>query len=232
MTTDVRALVAIPWRHQPSRMVAHEATVARYRELLPGVEIVEVDTGHEPFCLAGCRNRGVRLAEERGADVVVLGDADTLPEREPLLAAIEGAATSGLVHLPYTAYHSLRADGTAQYRRGVPLDRCNHLVVPAATSGVYVTSPETWWACGGQDERFLGWAPEDVAWLICHRTLLGSEPVRHEGRVYALHHQSATKTGPAYEQAVALYQRYMDAAGDETAMRALISERAATLGVD
>ncbi|SET48890.1 hypothetical protein [Nonomuraea wenchangensis] len=231
MTTDLRVLVVIPWRPQPSRVLAHRLTVARYRELLPGVEIVDVDTGHEPFCLAACRNRGVRLAEESGADVVVLGDADTLPEREPLLAAVEGAAVSGRVHLPYTEYRSLRADGTAQYRRGAPLDRCNHLVVPAATSGVYVTSLETWWACGGQDERFLGWAPEDVAWLISHRTLLGAEPVRHEGRVYALHHQSAAKTGPAYEQAVALYQRYMDAAGDGAAIRALISERAASLGV-
>ncbi|MEU6725490.1 hypothetical protein ABZ917_17425 [Nonomuraea wenchangensis] len=231
MTTDLRVLVVIPWRPQPSRVLAYRLTVARYRELLPGVEIVDVDSGHEPFCLAACRNRGVRLAEESGADVVVLGDADTLPEREPLLAAIEGAATSGRVHLPYTEYRSLRADGTAQYRRGVPLDRCNHLVVPAATSGVYVTLPETWWACGGQDERFLGWAPEDVAWLICHRTLLGSEPVRHEGRVYALHHQSAPKTGPVYEQAVALYQRYMDASGNEAAIRTLIWERAETLGV-
>lgn len=231
VTTDLRVLVAIPWRPQPSRMIAHEETVDRYRELLPGVEIVDVDTGHEPFCLAACRNRGVRLAEESGADVVVLGDADTLPEREPLLSAIEGAAASGLVHLPYTSYRSLRGRGTREYRLGKPLRECDHFTVPGACSGVYVTTPATWWAHGGQDERFAGWAPEDMAWLISHRTLLGAEPVRHEGYVYALAHESAAKAGPVYERCVALYQRYMAAAGDAEEVRALIAERPETVSV-
>lgn len=225
MGTELRVLVAVPWRPQPSRVAAHEATVARYRELLPDAEVVDVDTGHEPFCLAGCRNKGVRLAESAGADVVVLGDADTLPEREPLLAAISAAAATGKVHLPYTEYRSLRRDGTAQFNAGVPLVRCAHLAIRAACSGVYVTAPGTWWGCGGQDERFLGWGMEDVAWLVCHRTLLGGDPVRHKGRVYALSHPSAVKQGPQYEANVALYRRYLAAAGNEAEIRALIAER-------
>lgn len=227
MGTDLRVLVAIPWRPQPSRMDAHEATVARYRELLPGAEIVDVDTNHEPFCLAACRNEGVRLAEESGADVVVLGDADTLPEREPLLAAIEGAAASGLVHLPYTSYRSLRSRGTREYRLGKPLRRCDHFTVPGACSGVYVAAPATWRACGGQDERFRGWGMEDVAWLVAHRALLGGEPVRHEGFVYSLTHESARKDGPQYDANVALLGRYIEAAetGGADAVRALIAER-------
>lgn len=222
MATDPRVLVAIPWRPQPGRIQAYEATVARYRDLLPDAEIVDVDTDHEPFCLAACRNKGVRLAEERGATVVVLGDADTLPERGPLLAAIEAATTSGKAHLPYTEYRSLRGDGTARFRAGVPLEDCPHLTVGVACSGVYVATPRAWWAAGGQDERFRGWGPEDMAWLVSHRVLLGSEPVRHEGRVYALSHPSALKKGPAYDASVALYHRYLDAAqqGPE-AVRAL-----------
>jgi hypothetical protein len=225
MTTDLRVLVAIPWRPQPDRVYAHHLTRERYAELLPGVDIVDVDTEHDPFCLAGCRNKGVRLAEDMAADVVVLGDADTLPEREPLLAAIEGAARDGLVHLPYTQYWSLRGDGTAQYRRGVPLERCNHFEVPGACSGVYVASPATWWAHGGQDERFLGWGAEDAAFWSAHVALLGSEPVRHEGRVYSLTHESATKEGPQYTANFALCYRYHQAQSDPEAMRALIGER-------
>jgi hypothetical protein len=223
----MRVLVAIPWRPQPHRVYAHQIVTAHYRRLLPDADLIDVDTPHDPFCLAACRNRAIELAEQGGYDVVILADADTLPERAPLLAAIEGAATSGLVHLPYTEYRSLRADGTDQFRAGTRLEDCNHLTIPYATSGVYVTTPATWWACGGQDERMLGWGMEDVAWLVAHRALLGVEPVRHDGCVYALHHESAVKHGEQYERNVELYQRYVQAgdSGDPAAVRAIVAER-------
>lgn len=222
----MRILVGIPWRSQPHREYAHALTLARYLELLPGAKVVDVDTDHDPFCLAACRNEIVRRAEAGGYDVVVLADADTLSEREPLHAAIEAAASDTRVHLPYDEYRSLRQDGTKQFLTGTPLKDCNHLVVPYATSGVYVTTPATWWAAGGQDEHFRGWSPEDVAWLISHRLLLGAEPARHQGRVYALHHDSPPKTGPVYDAAVTRYQRYLEAgnAGDVDAIRALTAE--------
>lgn len=227
----MRALVAIPWRSRPDRVYAHTVTVSRYRNLLPDAKIVDVDTDHQPFCLAACRNEGVRTAERDGYDVVVLADADTLPERKPLLAAIHGAAHDHLVHLPYTQYRGLGGNGTTQYRAGRPLPACDHLVIPFATSGVYVTTPSTWWACGGQDERFMGWAPEDMAWLISHRALLGADPVRHEGAVYALTHHSPPKDGDAYESAVKLYQRYLEAgdSGNPDAVRALVAENRVSL---
>lgn len=221
----MRVLVAIPWRSQPHRVYAHDLTVQRYRDLLPDAVLRDVDTEHEPFCLAACRNTAVRHAEFNGYDVVVLADADTLPERKPLLEAIDAARTSGLVHLPYTEYRSLRQDGTNQYLAGTPLENCKHLVVPGACSGVYVTTSATWWAHGGQDEMYRGWAPEDAAWLIAHKTLLGAEPVRHEGRVYALHHDSPVKEGEHYEAGYARIYRYMQAEDDPDAIRALLAEK-------
>ncbi len=230
----MRVLVGVPWRSQPHRVYAHDLTVRRYRDLLPDAHVVDVDTDHELFCLAACRNEIVRRAEAGGYDVAVLADADTLPEPVPLTTAINLAALDqrvGItrVHLPYTEYRSLRRDGTDQALDGVPLDRCAHMVVPFATSGVYVTTPTAWWASGGQDERFQGWSPEDMAWLISHRLLLGAEPARHEGRVYALHHESPPKTGPAYDAAVDLYQQYLTAgdAGDVDAIRRLVAQGAA-----
>jgi hypothetical protein len=221
-----RVLVAIPWRPQPDRVYAHDQTRERYREILPDAEIVDVDTDHEPFCLAACRNKGVRLTEEHGADIAVIGDADTLVEPEPLLAAIKGALTSGLVHLPYTKYRSLGATGTGQHRAGKKLEDCDHLAVDGACSGIYVTTPATWWAHGGQDERHLGWGAEDASWWCAHATLLGAEPVRHEGRVYALGHEAQVKEGPQYTANFALCHRYHQAQGDPAAMRALIAEQA------
>lgn len=222
----MRVLVAVPWRAQSHRVYAYNLTVGRYRKLLPDAVITSVDTDHETFCLAACRNRGVQLAEQGGYDVVVLADADTFPEREPLLAAIENAQTSDLVHLPYTEYRSLRRDGTKQHLAGVPLKSCNHLVVSGACSGVYVTTPATWWAHGGQDETFRSWSPEDAAWWIAHKTLLGAEPVRHDGRVYALHHESPVKEGRDFEDGYARIYRYQQADGDPAAIRALLAEQA------
>ena len=219
-----RVLVGIPWRSQPHRVYAHSLVVERYRDVLPGAAIVDVDTAHEPFCLAGCRNEIVRRAEAGGYDIAVIGDADTLVEPGPLLAAIQGAANDTRVHLPYDQYRSLREDGTRQHLAGTPLDQCNHLVVDGACSGVYVTTPATWWAHGGQDESFLGWGFEDAAWRAAHRTLLGCDPVRHPGAVYSLHHQSAAKEGQQYTANAARCYRYLQAEGDVEAMRALVEE--------
>lgn len=220
----MRILVGIPWRSQPHRLYAHDLTVDTYRGFLPDATIVDVDTDHAVFCLAACRNEIIRCAEAGGYGVAVIGDADTLVEPGPLHAAIEAAAGDTRVHLPYTEYRSLREDGTKQFLTGTPLERCNHLVVDGACSGVYVTTPETWWAHGGQDERFLGWGGEDAAWLAAHKALLGAEPARHAGRVFALHHQSQVKEGDQYTANFALVYRYLQAEQDPDVMRALITE--------
>ena len=111
--------VVIPWRPQPSRTSAFDAVVNWYRANIGDVDFVLVDSTDEVFNLAQCRNIGIRSIADPG-EVVVINDADTIPEREPLLAAIAAAATSKLVHLPYTEYHWLGAAGTAvreRYRR-------------------------------------------------------------------------------------------------------------------
>ena len=212
--------VVIPWRPQPSRERAYDATTRWYRDNLPEARLLPVDSGDAVFNLAQCRNLGVELADDD--DVVVIGDADTLPELEPLLAAIDGARESGRVHLPYTRYHWLGASGTAQFATGAPLSTCDHELVMGACSGVYVAAPDTWRNHGGQDERFRGWGFEDAAWYLAHETILGAPPVRHEGRVYALHHTAEQREGPQYDANAALMERYRAAATDADAMRQLV----------
>lgn len=215
--------VVIPWRPAPSRIAAFETVTDWYREALPHAEIVTIDSDDEVFCLARCRNLGVRSADGPG-EVVVIADADTIPQVEPLRSAIQAAATSGLVHLPYTEYRWLGEDGTARFAAGAPLEECEFELVRGACSGVYVTTAETWQSHGGQDERFRGWGFEDAAWYIAHDTVLGLPPQRHPGRVFALHHRAERRDGAQYEANVTLMQRYRDAAGDIAAMRQLVGE--------
>jgi hypothetical protein len=213
-------VVVIPWRPQPSRVAAFETVTQWYRDNLPEARLEIVDTDDSPFNLAACRNRGVATVDTD--EVVVIGDADTLPEREPLLAAI-AAAGDGFVHLPYDEYHWLGRDGTAQFRAGTPLAECDFELVRGACSGVYVTTRATWERHGGQDETFRGWGFEDAAWYLAHTTLLGEAPRRHTGRVYALHHVGEVRAGAQYDANAARMERYRAAEGDADAMRQLVT---------
>lgn len=213
--------VVIPWRSAPSRLEPFQRVWDWYATNLPEARLRTVDTDDDVFVLAACRNEAVRTAPE--GTVIVLSDADTLPEIEPLRRAIDAARTSGLVHLPYTEYRWLGGTGSAQYADGVPLEDCEvEQVVRGACSGVYVTTADAWWAHGGQDEGFRGWGFEDAAWYLAHETLLGEPPRRHDGRVYALHHAPETRAGTGYDANAARMERYRAAAGDPAAMRELL----------
>jgi hypothetical protein len=221
--------VVLPWRPQPSRVSAFDTVSGWYSAHLPDAVIETVDSDDELFNLSRCRNLGVAAAAERFGDdeVVVIGDADTLPQLAPLLEAIEASRTSGSVHLPYTEYHWLGRGGTAQLRDGVAPEECEFELVRGACSGVYVTTPRTWWSHGGQDERFRGWGFEDAAWYLAHETLLGAPPKRHHGSVFALHHETQLREGPQYDLNAALMQRYRDASTSADAMSQFVFGSAA-----
>jgi len=214
--------VVIPWRPQPSRIDAFERLTAWYARELPDVPVRTVDSTDPVFNLAHCRNLAVANAVP--GEVIVLNDADTIPEVRPLRAAIHAAGVDRRVHLPYTEYRWLGRDGSGQYANGTPLEDCSFELVLGACSGVYVTTPEAWHAHGGQDERFRGWGFEDAAWNLAHSTLLGSPPARHEGRVFALHHVGADRFGDQYEANAALMERYRSVAGDPSGMASLVGE--------
>jgi len=216
--------VVIPWRPAPSRLAAFEAVTSWYRTNFDDVEILTIDSTDDIFNLAQCRNLGIDAVGD-DSRVVVINDADTLPERESLLAAVAAAATSGRVHLPYTEYHWLGAAGTAQFTAGEDLADCEYELVRGACSGVYVTTGATWRSHGGQDERFRGWGFEDAAWYLAHETILGEPPRRHEGNVYAMHHVAETREGPQYDANAALMQRYRDSSTSADAMREFVFER-------
>lgn len=220
-SAPVTVPVIVPWRAAPSRVPAFEFVLDWYARRLPEFAVQTIDTDDDVFVLAACRNRGIASFDPD--EVVVVCDADTLPEPGPLRAAVAAARTSGLVHLPYTQYRWLGRTGDAQLRAGVRAEECEHDLVIGACSGVYVTTPRTWARHGGQDERFRGWGFEDAAWYLAHDALLGSPPVRHEGNVYALHHAAEVRAGARYDANAALMERYRAAEGDAAAMSQLVA---------
>ncbi|MGH3584747.1 MAG: glycosyltransferase family 2 protein [Pseudonocardia sp.] len=219
--------VVIPWRPgTPERNAHHQHIRNHLTAMLPDALHLDVDSGHSPFSRAGSRNEGVRQAQAAGADIVVLCDADTLAEPQPLLAAID-AATDGVLHLPYTWYRGLSQAGTAAYLGGVQAAHCaTDWAHEWATGGVLVIQPTAWWAAGGMDEAFTGWGFEDTAFRTAADALLGPT-VKHEGTITHLWHPLESGLGsPQHTAGGQRMQRYVDATNDPAKIRALISERA------
>jgi hypothetical protein len=221
----VRVAAVIPWRGgQPDRERHHQTVRAHLRDLLPDAWHIDADSGHTPFSRAGSRNHGVRLAQDAGCDVVVICDADTLPEREPLLAAVDGAH-DGRLHLPYVHFKGLSRKGTNRYLRGVPPEQCEtELAHDHATGGCLVITPNAWWRAGGMDERFIAYGFEDVAFRIAADALLGPT-VKHEGTIWHLWHVKTMGLGsPQHIANGALASRYVAAEGRPDVVRSLVRE--------
>src|SRR5690606_13678970 len=143
------------------------------------------DSGHEPFNRAASRNHGVTLPDE-GA--VVICDADTIPEGEPLHAAINAAATHGLLHPPYTHHRARSKAGTTAASGGTTLRGCHaELESTCSQRGILVMRADPWQAAGDMDERFTGWGFEDAAFHAAVRTVHG-DVIRHAGTIHHLCH--------------------------------------------
>lgn len=219
--------VVVPWRDtHPDRARAHTVVREHLRTMLPDAVHMDVDDGAERFNRAASRNHGVRLAAEAGADVVVVCDADTIPERGALVHAVADAFASGLLVMPYERFLGLSERGTGEYLGGRPPGDCEvELDYRYSVGGIFVIRPDAWWSAGGMDERFTAWGAEDMAYRRAADTLLG-RTVTHPGTIVHLWHPPSPRTGTPENDAVwALADRYAAAEGDPVAMRALIAER-------
>ncbi|MFE7461683.1 galactosyltransferase-related protein [Streptomyces sp. NPDC057554] len=213
----------MPWRPGDTyRERNHTYVTAHLRAMLPEAIHMDVDTGHERFHRAAARNAAV---ERAGSGVVVLCDADTLPEEQPLRAAIESAALDGHLHLPYTLFVGLSQEGADQVHQGVS-HRSAHVLETSSrpTGGVLVIDADAYWEAGGHDERFTGWGWEDTAFRRQADCLLGPT-VTHPGIIYHLWHPSAANLHSAqYHTNQNLYRNYHRYRNDPTWMRSLTRE--------
>lgn len=202
--------LVIPWRSQPSRIPPFESVLGWYEKNFPDINIYLSDRSGV-WNLSASRNDGVLKAQKDNCDVVIVNDADTIPEFNPVMEALRSAVVDGYCHTPYTNYIMLTKGGTAQHiRKGTPLSRCAGRPYKEACSGVYIATPEMWFGIGGQDEKFTGWGYEDNAWHRAHEVILGIPSVRHKGNCYAFNHIDQPHSGPQYEANKELWLRYLE----------------------
>jgi predicted glycosyltransferase involved in capsule biosynthesis len=180
----------IPWRETPSRIRPLEMVLQWYQTNLPEVEIFYTDRPGEFWNAAASRNDGVKRAQEAHCDVIILNDADTLPEIKPLLEAIEQCQTDGMIHNPYRLCKYFDMQMSESIYSGSNMNILKHTLFTEANGGVWVCTPETWWSVGGMDEKFKQWGAEDSAFELAHTIIKGSKFIRHDGTIYCLGHQT------------------------------------------
>lgn len=199
--------VGIIWRPTPDRHYAFQRVNEFWNQYAAPRYF---DASGDHFQRAASRNLTVRMAEKAGAEKLVIADADCIPEPNALLQAWDQVDDTA-IHLPYTTCITHNADGD-------PVAE-----IPFTCGGIYITTVKAWWSIGGQDERFVKWAPEDMAFSLAHETILGRPLVKHPGKLLSLGHQADQNrhTDSEDDDHVQLFRRYEKARGDRTAMEAL-----------
>jgi hypothetical protein len=191
--------LVIPWRPQPTRLYAFEATMARYSEQLPGVTAYYGDTDDEIFNVAGSRNKGCMEAISDDCDVLIVSDADMFLDPYALHKSIERAASENVVSLPFTDLMFLSQNGSDELIAGRETlhsirQKPGITVFQSQVGGVFVLSSSTFGILNGWDERFVGWGFEDLALQEAHKAIIGKDFYRSYGIAGSLYHDDRDKS--------------------------------------
>jgi hypothetical protein len=170
-----------------------------YRAALPEAPLILADSGHVPFNRAASRNLGVQGITDSKV-VVVVGDADTLPDAHLLRYTISEARLNGGLHYPYLICNYLTEWGTELVLAGQePTADHVEFSIPGAQGGIMVMCAKEWNELGGMDERFVGWGYEDNAFYKHVWSTVG-RPTHHNGLAWHLGHQHDRYDGTAEQE--------------------------------
>lgn len=174
--------VAMPWRPTPDRIPAFEHVTAWWAG--NGYRVILGDSDPTlPFNVSAARNTAVQQAT---TDVVIVADADTIPDPAALETAIYACQRHGGVWWPFTEYRYLAP--SVQPGDDLTTALTEH-IYPNSVGGLLVIRRDDYSRLGGFDEqRFTSWGYEDVAFRIVAESL--SSIHRVPGVVYAFNHQA------------------------------------------
>lgn len=222
----MKVYLVFPLRLTEDRQEAWDTTKGLVPTLFPFHSVFTVDSNHEDFNRSASRNIGVGIAQEDGADVVVVCDADSVPEELPLHQAIQGAFDDNLMHFPFHEAWYVDWKGLIRVKQKATPEQVKSRIWDKCESegGVWVCTPETWWKAGGQDPGLAHWGCDDRAFLASSRTLVGM-PIKHHGILYCLPHDRPQKEEIWVPEEVELLLRYENLYEQPRLMKELIDER-------
>ena len=226
--SNMKVNIYFPWRETPDRVEAFEVTKEKVLPMYFFDGIYTVDSGHRSFNRAASRNLAAEHAREN-CDVMVLCDADSIPEQQPLLDAI-ASASDGLMHFPFHEVWYIEKKGMIRARAGAYVEQIRSRIIDKCQSegGVWVCEPKTWWKAGGMDDRLRYWGCDDRSFLAASRTLVGM-PVKHEGVLLCLPHERQSGDAAWHPPDVLILLEYEGAYQQPEKMKEVIDARRAYL---
>jgi N-terminal domain of galactosyltransferase len=226
---NITVSLIVPWRGgDPMRERLWDFCRQYWTSHYPDFELIECDSGDEPFTRGRSINQGV---EQATADYLVIADADTLVAHidEALLYAGHG---EWVIAYPQGQYYALTEKATESF---LETDPAGQLKEPTreewreritSYSGVLVMPRAAFDCVGGFAHQFVGWGAEDVALMFALDTLW-KPCVRASGYAIAPWHPHLEEDRfqqPHYAANDALCKRFENCFGNPSAMRHLITE--------
>lgn len=182
--------IVIPWREQPQRLKAFRSMKNHYQDFFADKEIFWADDGSELFCRSHSINAGMKYFFDRGFDLVMVNDADTICEISSLHEAIDIAYKNNKIVLPYDTYVDFRKDGSLNPKVANRQD-INEL---HPCSGSMIVPNAVYRDIGGFDENFIGWGPEDQEYHYRYYLKYGEKFKYVDGKCFSLQHGKLTLT--------------------------------------
>lgn len=191
MSESLKVGVAVPWRPQASRITASRVFLNFYQNYFPEFNFYFADADTEQWSAGQARNKSTQLAIDDGCNVIVSADADSIPNKQALRAAINRAYETDRIVQPFYRRFDMDQETTEQYMRrsvskkeirGKAKFSWHHPGV------LLVLTPKVFEDLNGWDERFFGCSGEDVALEFAHKAIYGTEYFRVDSDVYSLWH--------------------------------------------
>lgn len=179
----MRVVIVVPWRGgEPTREKNWLITAPYLADL--GWDIYLGDR-QGPWSRGAAINAGAR--EAGSWEVMVIADADTIPEVEPIRKAVDMAAETAGAIRPHDTLWMMNPVETLQFiERGPGGVVQNRRSLVNLGGGLLVVSRDAWDRVGGYDETFVGWGHEDTH--LNTRLLVQAHWDRIPGRAWHLFH--------------------------------------------
>lgn len=188
------AVIIVPWRDKGDRWRSSNLSMVLCH--LDLIDIAPVDIvgdgryGSAPFNRSAAYNLGV--ARNPTAQVFIFYEADMLIGRSALITAIELAAESSGLVVPFSEYHYLSQSDTERVRFGRSPSSCvpERIMADCRSNGaVNVLSASSLRSVGRWDESFEGWGFDDRAMAVAFQVATGAATRYVSGPGVHLWHQ-------------------------------------------
>lgn len=177
-------------------MAAFDVTMKIYKDAFPDVPIYFGDEPRaEHFNLSAARNIACEAAIADGCTVLVVSDADAIPETEAVELAMRmvGSGSEDFV-LPFTTLKYLSEKASVDVLNGKDFDKEDVEKSGGWVGGIMVISERCFKALNGWDERFMSWGQEDDAFCYAYEHVFKRKPARITCDLFTLYHEERDMT--------------------------------------